>query len=74
MNSRTSKYRLHKPTSQAVVTIDGRDWYLGKHGTEKSKAEYDRLITEWLLNGLSLPQNDLTVNELLLSYVGHCDG
>lgn len=25
-------YRLHKPTGQAVVRIDGRDFYLGKHG------------------------------------------
>jgi len=24
---RTPKYRLHKPTGQAVVTIDGRDHY-----------------------------------------------
>ena len=27
-------YRLHKPTGQAVVRIDGRDFYLGKYGTE----------------------------------------
>ena len=27
-------YRLHKPTGQAVVRLDGRDVYLGKHGTE----------------------------------------
>ena len=27
---RTPTYRRHKPTGKAVVTIDGRDHYLGK--------------------------------------------
>ena len=44
--SRTPKYRLHKPTGQAVVTIDGKDRYLGKHGTAESREGYDRLIAE----------------------------
>ena len=30
---RAPRYRLHKRTSQAVVTIDGNDIYLGKHGS-----------------------------------------
>ena len=30
---RVPRYRRHKATGQAVVTIDGRDIYLGKHGT-----------------------------------------
>ncbi len=30
---RVPKYRLHRPTGQAVVTLNGRDTYLGKHGT-----------------------------------------
>ena len=42
------RYRQHKPTDQAVVTIDGRDFYLAKHGTLASCCEYDRLIAEWL--------------------------
>jgi hypothetical protein len=28
---RAPRYRLHKKTGQAVVTIDGKDIYLGKH-------------------------------------------
>ena len=40
-------YRLHKPTGQAVVRIDGRDFYLGKHGTDASHEAYRRLIAEW---------------------------
>ena len=33
MPFRTPSYRLLKSSGQAVVTIDGRDHYLGKHGS-----------------------------------------
>ena len=39
---RTPSYRLHKPTQQAVVRIQGRDFYLGRYGTEASREKYDR--------------------------------
>ena len=45
------KYRKHKQSGQAIVTLGGRDHLLGPHGTKTSKAEYDRLIGEWLQNG-----------------------
>jgi hypothetical protein len=45
------KYRKHKASGQAVVTICGRDHYLGPHGTKASKVEYDRLIVEFLSSG-----------------------
>ena len=73
MSVRTPSYRLHKPTNQAVVTIDGRDFYLGVYNSSKSRAEYDRLIAEWLSNGRSLPGGP-TVNELLLAYLLHAEG
>ncbi|WP_428305029.1 hypothetical protein [Lacipirellula sp.] len=38
------KYRKHKASGQAVVTLNGRDHYLGPHGTSASKAFYDRLL------------------------------
>lgn len=38
------KYRKYKASGQAVVTLNGRDHYLGPHGTSASKAFYDRLI------------------------------
>src|SRR5262245_44680082 len=41
-------YRLHKPSGQAVVTLNGRDFYLGRHGAETSRDAYDRLIGQWL--------------------------
>lgn len=36
---RVPKYRLHRPSGQAVVTLAQRDHYLGAHGSEASKAE-----------------------------------
>ncbi len=77
--SRVPSYRLHKPTGLAVVTIGGCDVYLGKHDTPESRAEYDRLIAEWLATGRrSMTANaasgaDLTINELHLAYVHHAD-
>lgn len=72
---RTPSYRLHKPTGQAVVTLDGRDCYLGKHGTPESIAEYNRLIVEYISHGRRLSgANDLTVAELVVAYVKFADG
>ena len=31
-----------------VVTLDGKDFYLGVWRSAASKAEYNRLIAEWL--------------------------
>ena len=49
MPTRPPSYRLHRPSGQAVVTLHGRDHYLGRHDTPESHAEYDRLIAGWLL-------------------------
>jgi integrase len=68
----TPSYRLHRPTGQAVVTLGGRDYYLGRHGTPESRVEYDRLVVEWLVNGRGRPasgQPDFTVSELILAYL-----
>ena len=66
---RVPSYRRHKPTGQAVVTINGRDIYLGKWNSAASKDEYDRLIAEFLANGRRL-QSDAgtTVVEVLNAY------
>ena len=49
------KLRHHKPSGRAVVTLNGRDFYVGPHRSAQAKVEYDRLIAEWLANGRSLP-------------------
>jgi hypothetical protein len=42
--TRTPSYRKHKGSGQAVVTLNGKDHYLGRYGTRHSKDAYDRLI------------------------------
>jgi integrase len=64
-------YRKHKATGQAVVTLSGRDFYLGPHGSAASKAEYDRRVGEWNAAGRVLtPEgaNSITVVELLAAF------
>ena len=64
------KYRKHKPTGQAVVTLCGKDFYLGPHGTKASKTLYDQKIAEWLAGGRSIPLFDdfMTLAELIAKY------
>ena len=47
---RTPSYRCHKPSGQAVVTLAGKDHYLGRHGSPESRQAYERLVAEWLAN------------------------
>lgn len=66
------KYRKHRPSGQAVVTLNGKDIYLGPHGTKTSHVEYDRLIQEWLAHGRMLPSkiecNPISIVELCAEY------
>ena len=65
------KYRKHRASGQAVVTLNGRDFYLGPHDTKASKLKYDRLIGEWLQNGrnpLLGSADELTIIELCARY------
>lgn len=76
---RTTKppaYRLYKRTGQAVVTLNGHDHYLGKHGTITSRNAYDRLVGEWLQHGRTLPGSrseteGVSVSELIAAYWRH---
>lgn len=45
------KYCLHKASGQAYVTLNSKTIYLGPYDTAQSKAEYDRVIAEWLAAG-----------------------
>jgi hypothetical protein len=45
------RYRIHKTSGQAIVNLNGQNFYFGPHGTRASKREYDRLIGEWLTGG-----------------------
>src|SRR5262245_5902418 len=78
MTPRTPSYRHHKASGQAVVSIGGKDIYLGRYGSVASRAEYDRIIAEWLANGRQLPGSAnsgkvLTISELILAYWKHVE-
>jgi hypothetical protein len=75
---RAPRYRLHKRTGQAVVTIDGKDIYLGKHRSSASREAYRRKVAERMQNGGRLPaaQHAASVAELVVAYTevatGYC--
>src|SRR4051812_4341555 len=66
------KYRKHKQSGQAIVTLSGRDYLLGPHGTRASKLEYERLVMEWLASGRSPPfgtaPENMSLTELVVDY------
>jgi len=72
-------YRLHKPTGLGVVRLDGRDIYLGKHGSPKSHEKYNQTVAEWLSTNHARQRfqsgevagPDLTVAELFLAFWKH---
>jgi integrase len=72
---RVPAYRRHKPSGQAVVTLDDHDFYLGKWNSAASRHEYDRLTGEWLANGRRLPatldERTTSIAVLLAAYWKH---
>ena len=78
LNSSLPKYQRHRASGQAVVTLYGKDFYLGPHGSKASKAEYDRLVGEWIAAGRpSRPPSqtsDITVVELAAAYKRFAQG
>src|SRR3954447_6921496 len=74
-------YRLHKPSGQARVIIDGRHVYLGPHGSDDSKVEYERRVRKLLTDRQAAEMeakvrvsNDLTVAELAAAYLKFARG
>jgi hypothetical protein len=79
--SRQPSYRLHKARGCAVVTINGKNHYLGPYDSPESHEKYARLIAEWQANreGLAaLPSptsnGDLTISPLILCYLDFATG
>lgn len=65
------KYRKHRASGQAVVTLAGKDHYLGRYNTQSSRMLYKRLVGEWLFSGRPIDSTEyesLTITEL----VGRC--
>jgi integrase len=77
MPRRHPAYRLHKARNSAVVTLDGKDHYLGPHNSPESWEKYHRLVAEWLADGgANLPAraeavtSSPTISEVILAYWG----
>jgi len=51
LSASSPKYRKHRASDQAIITIGGQDIYLGPHGSKRSRDEYDRVVFEWLAAG-----------------------
>src|SRR5437588_11693660 len=70
----TPKYRFHKARNCAVVTINGKDHYLGAYDSPESREKYHRLVAEWLAarnlppDSLAERAPSLTVADLILAY------
>ncbi|MCA9217615.1 MAG: site-specific integrase [Planctomycetales bacterium] len=72
---RIPKYQHFKARNLAKVRLDGKDFYLGTYNSPESRAEYKRVIAEWLA-GKKAPQQEekpasVTVCELMVSYLRH---
>lgn len=65
-------YLFHKPSGQAYARLNGRIVYLGKYGTPDSKDQYDEVVAVWL-EGRSAGQFAVSVDELALKYIRHCE-
>ncbi len=77
--SRPPSYRLHKARHSAVVTIDGKNHYLGLYGSPESHEKYARLLSEWRLAVGHLYRSikpkpaeaSPSVDDLILAYFRH---
>jgi site-specific recombinase XerD len=81
-NRRAPSYRLHKPSGQARVIIDGKHVYLGRFNSPESHEKYHRLVAEWLAAGKKPDAGDghgdgiivrptPTVDQLILTFWRH---
>jgi integrase len=71
------KYRNHRASGQAIVTIAGQDHYLGPYGCKSSHMLYDRLIAEFLSadrrpQTLLPEESKITLVEVLAAYWKFC--
>jgi len=66
-------YRLHKARGLSVVTIRGRNIYLGRYDSPESRAAYDRVIREFTMSRGVAPSEraSLTIAEFVLIYWRH---
>jgi integrase len=70
---RVPSCRLHKPTGQAVVTLSGKDFYLGRYDSSVARQRYAKLLAEWEATNRSPtfgePVQSLTMAQVGLAYL-----
>ena len=75
MELKVPKYRKHQASGQGVVTLSGRDCYLGPYGSAESHKSYRRLVAEYLASdGLFLSKSaseTLSISDLAAAYLLH---
>jgi hypothetical protein len=70
-------YRRHKPSGRAVVTLNGKDHYLGPWKSAESKAAYESLIAQWIAAGrqaIETAPASKTVAEVCVAYLAFAKG
>lgn len=68
--------RLHPASGRARVTIEGKDFYLGKFGSAEADEKYRRIVAQWLAKeGPFQPiETDVfTIEELAAAYWLHAE-
>lgn len=83
LTDRLPKMRKH-PNGQAIISLDGEIYYLGKWGSKVSKVKRDQLLAEWLAGNRTLPPKQprkpanencragakiVTIDDVLLRYL-----
>lgn len=71
-------YRKHKPSGNAIVTLQGKMFYLGKYGSKESRKRYREILSEYLANDGKLPPtkngDDITIQELSIRFLDWAEG
>src|SRR4051794_29857908 len=81
---RIPAYRKHKGrrhghgrrnADRAVVTLNGRQFALGRYGSPESRLLYNQLIQEWLAAGRQTlrAQDEPTVAEIAVAFLAHAE-
>lgn len=71
------RYRLHKRSRQAIVTLSGRDHYLGPYGSPASHDRYRVAVAEWVARGRRPAEAaavPLSVAEICRDYLAWAQG
>ncbi len=73
-------YLLHRPSGQARVRINGRDFYLGPYGSDESRQKYAELIQQQASGPVAddqfkpqQPADSISVAELVLAFLRHAE-